>query len=119
MRGAGHDCRPPALRRPRLDPLGDQALALEANDRALYGYGAGGKVDVGPGDTESLAETQPGGEHEPCKLRQVVALGELVGVEHGQPNDGAAVGGAFDGDKATGTMPAAQRVASVLTPWRS
>jgi len=67
----------------------------------------------------SLAETQPGGEHEPCKLRQVVALGELVGVEHGQPDEGVAVGGAFDSDKATGMMPATQRVAGVLTSWRS
>jgi hypothetical protein len=32
---------------------------------------------------------------------------------------GVAVGGAFDSDTATGIMPDAQRVAGVLTSWRS
>ena len=34
-------------------------------------------------------------------------------------DEGVAVGGAFDSDTATGMMPAAQRVAGVLTSWRS
>jgi hypothetical protein len=34
-------------------------------------------------------------------------------------DEGVAVGGAFDSDTATGVMPAAQRVAGVLTSWRS
>jgi hypothetical protein len=34
-------------------------------------------------------------------------------------DEGVAVGGAFDSDTATGMMPAAYRVAGVLTSWRS
>jgi hypothetical protein len=34
-------------------------------------------------------------------------------------DEGAAVGGAFGSDTATGMMPAAQRVAGVLASWRS
>ena len=34
-------------------------------------------------------------------------------------DEGVAVRGAFDSDTATGMMPAAQRVAGVLTSWRS
>jgi hypothetical protein len=43
----------------------------------------------------------------------------LLEIEGPITGEGVAVGGAFDSDTATGMMPAAQRVAGVLTSWRS
>jgi hypothetical protein len=43
----------------------------------------------------------------------------LLPVKGPITDEGVAVGGAFDSDTATGMMPAAQRVAGVLTSWRS
>jgi hypothetical protein len=52
-----------------------------------------------------------------------VAVHDVEGLAPGVyqliTDEGVAVGGAFDSDTATGMMPAAHRVAGVLTSWRS
>jgi hypothetical protein len=57
----------------------------------------------------------------PTKRDLCCAPGSVPGVVDQGPitDEGVAVGGAFDSDTATGMMPAAQRVAGVLTSWRS
>lgn len=54
-----------------------------------------------------------------CKVDYSPFLAQSDALESGPSQMRVAVGGAFDSDTATGMMQDAQRVASVLTSWRS
>jgi hypothetical protein len=70
------------------------------------------RLSLSEGDQDSRIAEQRCGDAEPLAHPQRETLGPLSG-HVGQPDD------AFDSDAATGMMPAAQRVAGVLTSWRS